>query len=122
MIQMGSMLLVADNSGAKIARCIKILGGSKKMVGKIGDKIIVSIKKTNILNKIKEGSVWKAVLVRTKSIYKRIDGTVIKFGNNSIILLDKENNMVGTRIFGCIPREIKKNNIDKIVSLAPEII
>lgn len=122
MVQMGSTLLVTDNSGAKTASCIKILGGSKKMIGKIGDKIIVSIKKTNILNKIKEGSVWKAILVRTKSRYKRSDGTIIRFGSNSIILLDKENNMLGTRIFGCVPREIKNNNINKIISVAPEIV
>lgn len=119
---MGTKLIVADNSGAKIVKCIKILGGSKKMIGKIGDIIIVSVKKTIMPKKIKEGSVWKAIIVRTKSIHKRKDGTSINLGENAVILLDKDKNIVGTRIFGCIPKEIKESGINKIISLAPEII
>jgi len=122
MIQMGTKLLVADNSGAKIVKCIKILGGSKKMIGKIGDIIILSIKKTIMPKKIKEGSIWKGIIVRTKYKHKRKDGTSIKLGENAVILLDKDKNIIGTRIFGCIPKEIKERGMNKIISLAPEII
>lgn len=119
---MGTKLAIADNSGAKLAKCIKVLGGSKKMIGRIGERVIVSIKKTVAANKIKEGSIWKGIIIRTKSPYNRKDGTIVKFEDNSIILLDKDENMLGTRIFGCIPREIKETKINKIISLAPETI
>ena len=115
-------MVVADNSGAKIVRCVKILGGSKKMIGKIGDIIIISVEKTIMPKKIKEGSIWKSIIVRTKYIHKRRDGTSINLGENAVILLDKDKNIVGTRIFGCIPKEIKESGINRIMSLAPEII
>ena len=119
---MGTKLIVADNSGAKIVKCIKILGGSKKMIGKIGDIIIVSVKKTIMPKKIKEGSVWKAIIVRVKSIHKRKDGTSINLGENAVILLDKDKNIVGTRIFGPVGRELRDSGFMRIISLAPEVL
>jgi large subunit ribosomal protein L14 len=121
MIQMGTKLNVADNTGAKTVQCIKVLGGSKKMSASIGDKIVISVKKSSSSNKIKEGEVFHAVVVRTKKEIKRMDATVIKFFENSVVLLDKQGELIGTRVFGIIPRELKKKNYLKIVSLALEV-
>ena len=121
MIQIGTKLNVADNSGAKKVKCIKILGGSKKISANISDKIVVSIKKSSTSSKIKEGEVCYAIVVRTKKEKRRQDASVIKFFDNAVVLLNKEWELIGTRIFGVIPREIKERNYSKIVSLAQEV-
>jgi large subunit ribosomal protein L14 len=121
MIQMGSKLNVADNTGAKIVQCIKVLGGSKKMSADIGDKIVVSIKKAAVSDKVKEGEVFHAVVVRTRKEKRRKDAVVIRFFDNAVVLLDKQGELVGTRIFGIIPRELREKNYLKIISLAPEV-
>jgi len=121
MIQMGSKLNVADNTGAKVVQCIKVLGGSKKMSADIGDKIVVSIKKAAVSDKVKEGEVFHAVVVRTRKEKRRKDAVVIRFFDNAVVLLDKQGELVGTRIFGIIPRELREKNYLKIISLAPEV-
>ena len=121
MIQMGTKLNVADNTGAKIVQCIKVLGGSKKMSAGIGDKIVVSIKKAVVSDKVKEGEVFHAVVVRTRKEKRRKDAVVIRFFDNAVVLLDKQGELVGTRIFGIIPRELREKNYLKIISLAPEV-
>ena len=122
MIQMGTKLNVADNTGAKIVQCIKVLGGSKKMSAGIGDKIVVSIKKAVVSDKVKEGEVFHAVVVRTRKEKRRKDAVVIRFFDNAVVLLDKQGELVGTRIFGIIPRELREKNYLKIISLAPEVL
>jgi large subunit ribosomal protein L14 len=121
MIQMGTKLNVADNTGAKLVQCIKVLGGSKKMSASIGDKIVVSIKKAAVSDKVKEGEVFHAVVVRTRKEKRRKDAVVIRFFDNAVVLLDKQGELVGTRIFGIIPRELREKNYLKIISLAPEV-
>ena len=121
MIQMGTKLNVADNTGAKIVQCIKVLGGSKKMSAGIGDKIVVSIKKAVVSDKVKEGEVFHAVVVRTRKEKRRKDAVVIRFFDNAVVLLDKQGELVGTRIFGIIPRELREKNYLKTISLAPEV-
>ena len=120
MIQMGTILHVADNTGVRKAQCIKVLGGSKKMTAYIGDTIVVSIKDADASSKIKEGEVRHAIIVRTKKEKRRKNGIVIKFFDNSIVLVDKDNEILGTRVFGVIPREIRNTNM-KIISLAQEV-
>jgi large subunit ribosomal protein L14 len=122
MIQMETRLKVADNSGAKSVLCIKVLGGSKKMYASVGDVIAVSIKDTIPNSKVKKGDVAKAVIVRTKKEIKREDGSYIRFDENSAVLVDGSNEMIGTRIFGPVARELRKKNFMKIVSLAPEVL
>jgi len=124
MIQDNTILNVADNTGAKKVKCIKILGGSKKKHGIIGDKIIVSIKSliSQKDKKVKKGEVCHAIIVRTKGQMLRKDGHIIKFYENSVVLLDKQNDIIGTRIFGLIPREIKNLGYNKIISLAKEVL
>ncbi|WHA05324.1 50S ribosomal protein L14 [Candidatus Bandiella numerosa] len=121
MIQMGTKLNVADNTGAKLVQCIKVLGGSKKMSASIGDKIVVSIKKAAVSDKVKEGEVFHAVVVRTRKEKRRKDAVVIRFFDNAVVLLDKQGELIGTRIFGIIPRELREKNYLKIISLAPEV-
>jgi large subunit ribosomal protein L14 len=121
MIQMGTRLNVADNTGAKEVECIKVLGGSKKMSADIGDKIVVSIKKAAVSDKVKEGEVFHAVIVRTRKERRRKDAVVIRFFDNAAVLLDKQGELVGTRMFGIIPRELRERNYLKIISLAPEV-
>ena len=121
MIQMGSILNVADNTGAKKVQCIKVLGGSKKMSAGVAEKIVVSIKEAAVSDKVKAGEVFHAVIVRTKKEIKRKDGCVLRFLDNAVVLLDKQGELIGTRIFGVIPREIKDANYQKIVSLAQEV-
>jgi len=121
MIQMGTRLNVADNTGAKEAQCIKVLGGSKKMSAGIGDKIVVSIKRAGVSDKVREGEVFHAVVVRTRKEKRRKDAIVIRFFDNAVVLLDKQGELLGTRIFGVIPRELKEKKYNKIVSLAPEV-
>ncbi|SKA76078.1 50S ribosomal protein L14 [Desulfobaculum bizertense] len=122
MIQVESKLDVADNSGAKKVLCIKVLGGSRRRYASVGDIIMVSVKEAMPHSKVKKGDVMPAVVVRTKKEVGRPDGTYIKFDTNSAVLLNKQNEPVGTRIFGPVARELRGKNFMKIVSLAPEVL
>ena len=122
MIQMQTKLYVADNSGARKIQCIKVLGGSKRRFASIGDIIIVSIKDAIPRGKVKKGEVLKAIIVRTKKEFKRIDGTTIRFDKNAAVLLDKQEEPIATRIFGPVTRELRTKKFMKIISLAPEVL
>jgi large subunit ribosomal protein L14 len=122
MIQMQSNLDVADNSGAKRVMCIKVLGGSKRRYAHVGDLIVVSIKEATPRGKVKKGEVAKAIVVRTRSNIRRKDGSVIRFDSNAAVLVNNNNEPLGTRIFGPVPRELRAKNHMKIVSLAPEVL
>lgn len=122
MIQMQSVLRSADNSGAKKLFCIKILGGSKRKYAGIGDIIVVSVKEAIPNSKVKKGDVLKAVIVRTKKELGRPDGTYIRFDDNSAVLINNQNEPVGTRIFGPVARELRARKFMKIISLAPEVL
>lgn len=122
MIQMGTNLVVADNSGAKSARCIKVLGGSHHMITGIGKIIVVSITSVIPGAKVKKGQVAKGVIVRTKSKITRPDGSFVQFDDNAIVLVDKDGEPIATRVFGPVSREIRHNNFLKIASLASEVL
>ena len=122
MIQVESKLDVADNSGAKKIMCIKVLGGSRRRYASVGDIIKISVKEAMPHSKVKKGDVMNAVVVRTKKEIRRPDGTYIKFDNNSAVILNAQNEPVGTRIFGPVARELRQKNFMKIVSLAPEVL
>lgn len=122
MIQMRSNLEVADNSGARRVQCIKVLGGSKRKVAGIGDIIVVSIKEAIPRGKVKKGDVHKAVIVRTSKELRRGDGSAIRFDRNAAVLIDKEGEPIGTRIFGPVTRELRSRGYMKIISLAPEVL
>ncbi|HEV8344116.1 MAG TPA: 50S ribosomal protein L14 [Candidatus Binatia bacterium] len=122
MIQMRTVLDVADNSGARKVQCIKVLGGSKRKYASIGDVIVVSVKEANPNAKVKKGDVMKAVVVRTAKELGRGDGTYIKFDNNSAVLIDNQKEPIGTRIFGPVARELRAKKFMKIISLAPEVL
>lgn len=122
MIQMQSKMDVADNSGAKTVKCIKVLGGSKRMSADLGDIVVVAVQQALPSGKIKKGDVKKAVIVRTKYPVRREDGSYINFDNNSCVLLNNNNEPVGTRIFGPVARELRNRNFTKICSLAPEVL
>ena len=122
MVQMTTVLDVADNSGAKKVFCIKVLGGSKRKYASLGDIIVVSVKEANPNSKVKKGEVARAVIVRTKRELARPDGSYIKFDGNSAVLINKENEPIGTRIFGPVARELRAKRFMKIVSLAPEVL
>ena len=122
MIQMGSRLVVADNSGAKEAACIMLLGKGSQKIASIGDRIVVSIKSAINGGIVKEGDVSKAVIVRTKKEIRRKNGEYIRFGENAIILINDNGEPKGSRVFGPIARELKKYNFCKIVSLAKEVL
>ncbi|MBI5681622.1 MAG: 50S ribosomal protein L14 [Deltaproteobacteria bacterium] len=122
MIQMRSILTVADNSGAQKVSCIKVLGGTRKRYARIGDIIIVSVKEAIPHGKVKKGDVARGVLVRAIKETKRLDGSYIKFDDNSIVLINKDNEPIGTRIFGPVARELRAKRFMKIVSLAPEVL
>ena len=122
MIQMTSVLGVADNSGAKKVFCIKVLGGSKRDYASIGDVIVVSIREALPNAKVKKGDVAKGVIVRTAREVGRPDGSYIKFDENSIVLINKEMEPIGTRIFGPVARELRARKFMKIISLAPEVL
>ncbi|MBA3708161.1 MAG: 50S ribosomal protein L14 [Planctomycetes bacterium] len=122
MIQMQTWLDVADNSGAKRAMCIKVLGGSHRRYASVGDVIVVAIKKAIPTSEVKQKAVTKAVIVRTAFPIRREDGSYVRFDNNAVVLLDKDLNPVGTRIFGPVARELRSRNFMKIVSLAPEVV
>jgi large subunit ribosomal protein L14 len=122
MIQMTSVLDVADNSGAKSVFCIRVMGGSTRIYGSVGDTIVVSIREALPNAKVKKGDVARAVIVRTTREVRRPDGSYIKFDGNSAVLINKENEPVGTRIFGPVARELRPMGFMKIISLAPEVL
>jgi large subunit ribosomal protein L14 len=122
MIQMQTLLTVADNSGAKMVQCIKVLGGSKRRYANIGDVIKVSVKEAIPRGKVKKGDVYDAVIVRTKKGVRRSDGSVIRFDSNAAVLLDNKREVIGTRIFGPVTRELRSEQFMKIISLAPEVL
>ena len=122
MIIAETKLNVADNSGAKLIQCIKVLGGSKRRSASIGDLIVVSVKEAIPNGKVKAGEVTRAVVVRTKKGVSRQDGSTIRFDKNSAVLLTKEGEPIGTRIFGPVTRELRSKKFTKIISLAPEVL
>ena len=122
MIQMQTMLLAADNSGARRVQCIKVLGGSHRRYAGIGDVIKVSIKEAIPRGKVKKGEVYNAVVVRTRKGVRRPDGSVIRFDSNAAVLLNAQLQPVGTRIFGPVTRELRSERFMKIISLAPEVL
>lgn len=122
MIQMQTILNVADNSGAKKVSCIKVLGGTRRRYASLGDVIVVSVKEAIPNSKVKKGDVMKAVVVRTKKEIGRRDGSCLRFDENSAVLINEQMEPVGTRIFGPVARELRARRFMKIVSLAPEVI
>ncbi len=122
MIQMQTLLDVADNTGAKVARCIKVLGGSRRRTAGLGDVIVVSIQKTLPGSPIKPGSVMRGVIVRCKKPTRRSDGSYVRFDSNAIVLVDNDGNPRGTRVFGAVARELRDRNFMKIISLASEVV
>jgi large subunit ribosomal protein L14 len=122
MVQTTSTLDVADNSGAKKIMCIRVLGGTKRKYASLGDVIVVSIKEAIPNAKVKKGDVAKAVIVRTRKEVSRADGSYIRFDANSAVLVDKDNEPIGTRIFGPVARELRAKRFMKIISLAPEVL
>jgi large subunit ribosomal protein L14 len=122
MIIVGSKLDVADNSGAKLVECIKVLGGAKIGYAAIGDIIVVSIKKALPNTKVKKGDVFFALIIRTRYGVVRSNGTKISFDTNSVVLLDKQSEPVGTRVFGPVARELRKKKFNRIISLAKEVL
>ena len=122
MVQMQTSLEVADNSGAKRLSCIKVLGGTKRKYASLGDVIIVSVKEAIPNSKVKKGEVMRAVIVRTVKEVRRQDGSYIKFDENSAVLINPQNEPIGTRIFGPVARELRAKKFMKIISLAPEVL
>jgi len=122
MIQMQTMLDVADNSGARRVQCIKVLGGSKRRYAGIGDVIKVSVKEAIPRGRVKKGDVFNAVVVRTRKGVRRPDGSLIRFDGNAAVLLNTQLQPIGTRIFGPVTRELRSENFMKIISLAPEVL
>jgi large subunit ribosomal protein L14 len=122
MVQLRSILEVADNSGAKRVQCIKVLGGSHKKYARLGDIIVVSVKEALPDSNIKKGTVTRAVVVRTKKEQRRLDGSYIRFDQNAAVLINTEGEPVGTRIFGPVARELRWKEFTKIISLAPEVL
>lgn len=122
MIQMQTILEAADNSGAKKLACIKVLGGTKRKYASLGDVIVVSVKEAIPNSKVKKGDVMRAVVVRTVKEVRRSDGSYIKFDDNSAVLINPQNDPIGTRIFGPVARELRTKKFMKIISLAPEVL
>lgn len=122
MIQMQTVLSVADNSGAKTVQCIKVLGGSKRRYAGIGDIIKISIKEAVPRGRVKKGDVYDAVIVRTRKGVRRADGSLIRFDSNAAVLLNQQHQPIGTRIFGPVTRELRTEKFMKIISLAPEVL
>jgi large subunit ribosomal protein L14 len=122
MIQMQTNLDVADNSGARRVQCIKVLGGSHRRTATVGDIIVVSIKEAIPRGKVKKGDVHRAVIVRTAKEIRRVDGSAIRFDRNAAVLINKQGEPIGTRIFGPVTRELRGKKFMKIVSLAPEVL
>tara|TARA_B100001175_G_C19375724_1_gene574010 strand:+ start:257 stop:625 length:369 start_codon:yes stop_codon:yes gene_type:complete len=122
MIQQESRLKVADNSGAREVLCIRVLGGTKKRYASVGDKIVASVKNAIPSGNVKKGQVVKAVVVRAKKEIRRPDGSYIRFSDNACVIIDENNQMKGTRVFGPVARELRENDFMKVVSLAPEVL
>jgi large subunit ribosomal protein L14 len=122
MIQMQSNLDVADNSGARRVQCIKVLGGSKRRTASVGDVIVVTVKEAIPRGRVKKGDIHKAVIVRTAKEIRRTDGSAIRFDRNAAVLINNQNEPIGTRIFGPVTRELRGRQFMKIISLAPEVI
>ena len=122
MIQMQSMLDAADNSGARRLMCIKVLGGSRRRYANIGDVIKVTVKEAIPRGKVRKGEIFNAVVVRTRKGVRRMDGSLIRFDGNAAVLLDKQLQPIGTRIFGPVTRELRGERFMRIVSLAPEVL
>ena len=122
MIQVQTELTVADNTGARIVECIKVLGGSKRRYAGVGDLIVISVKDAIPKGKVKKGSVHKAIVVRTKYTVRRNDGSTVKFDKNAAVIVDDKGEPVGTRIFGPVTRELRLRGQTKIISLAPEVL
>jgi large subunit ribosomal protein L14 len=122
MIQMQTNLEVADNSGARRVQCIKVLGGSKRKVASVGDVIVVSVKEAIPRGRVKKGDVHRAVIVRTAKEIRRTDGSSIRFDRNAAVLINKQGEPIGTRIFGPVTRELRGKKFMKIISLAPEVL
>lgn len=122
MIQLRSMVQVGDNSGAKLAQCIKVLGGSRKRYAGLGDIVVVTIKNAAPRGTVKAHSVERGVVVRVRKETKRRDGTYVRFDENAIVIVSKENEPKGTRIFGPVARELREKGFQKIISLAPEVV
>jgi large subunit ribosomal protein L14 len=122
MIQMKTLLTVADNSGAKQVQCIKVLGGTRRKYARIGDIIVVAVKDALPNAAIKKGGIEKAVVVRTRKEFHRPDGTFIRFDDNACVVIDANNNPKGKRIFGPVARELREKDFMKIISLAPEVL
>ena len=122
MIEMQTNLDVADNSGARQVQCIKVLGGSKRKTASVGDVIVVAIQEALPKGHVKKGDVYKAVIVRTASDIRRKDGSVIRFDSNAAVLINKDGEPIGTRIFGPVTRELRAKKFMKIISLAPEVL
>lgn len=122
MIQMQSNLVVADNSGAKLVQCIKVLGGSRRRYASVGDIIVVAVKDAIPTSTIKKGAIEKAVIVRQAKEYRRVDGTYIRFDDNACVIVDENKNPKGKRVFGPVARELRDMDFMKIVSLAPEVL
>ena len=122
MIQMQTRLVVADNSGAKKIQCIKVLGGSKKRYARIGEIVVASVKEANVGGAAKKGEIVKAVIVRTKKETRRVDGSYIRFDDNAAVIINNQNEPIGTRIFGPVAKELKEKKFMKIISLAPEVL
>lgn len=122
MIQMQTNLEVADNSGARRVQCIKVLGGSKRMIAGVGDVIVVSVKEAIPRGRVKKGEIHRAVIVRTKKDISRSDGSTIRFDSNAAVLINPQGEPIGTRIFGPVTRELRARRYMKIISLAPEVL
>ena len=122
MIQMQTKLDVADNTGAKVVQCIKVLGGSKRRFAQLGDIIVCSVKKALPASDVKSGDKVKAVIVRTKHALRRDDGSYVRFDRNAVVIVDNDKNPRGTRIFGAVARELRQKDFMKIISLAPEVV
>lgn len=122
MIQMQTMLDVADNTGAKTARCIKVLGSSRRRYAGVGDVVVVAVQKSLPNGTIKHGQVVKGVIVRCKQPTRRVDGSYVRFDSNAIVIVDNDNNPKGTRIFGAVARELRERRFMKIISLAAEVV
>ena len=122
MVMEQTMLDVADNSGAKKAKCIKVLGGSRRTYASIGDVVVVAVKKAIPEGVVKKGDVAKGVIIRTKKNVRRDDGSYLRFDTNAIVIIDDEGNPKGTRIFGAVAKELRQKNYMRIISLAPEVV
>lgn len=122
MIQLQTMIDVADNTGAKSAMCIKVLGGSRRRYASVGDIVVATVKKALPTGEVKAGTVVRGVIVRTAKEVRRKDGSYVRFDKNAMVIIDKDNNPRGTRIFGAVARELREKSFMKIVSLAQEVV